>query len=63
VPEETKIGALRMEEAVKTGAKTLAVACPFCITMLEDAAKGPKGGLEVKDIAEIIAERLSPSNE
>jgi len=60
VPEKTKISALRMEEAVKTGAKTLAVACPFCITMLEDAAKGPKGGLEVRDIAEIIAERLQP---
>jgi len=60
VPEKTKISALRMEEAVKTGAKMLAVACPFCITMLEDAAKGPKGGLEVRDIAEIIAERLPP---
>jgi Fe-S oxidoreductase/nitrate reductase gamma subunit len=60
VPEKTKIGALRMEEAVKTGARTLAVACPFCITMLEDAAKGPKGGLEVKDIAEMIAESLRP---
>jgi Fe-S oxidoreductase len=44
-----------MEEAVKTGAKPLAVACPFCITMLEDAANGPNGGPEVRDIAEIIA--------
>jgi len=61
-PEKKKIGALRMEEALKTGAKTLAVACPFCITMLEDAAKGPEGGLEVRDIAEIIAERLPPSD-
>jgi hypothetical protein len=26
--------------------------------MLEDAAKGPNGGLEVKDIAEIVAERI-----
>ncbi len=60
VPEKTKISAIRMEEAVKTGAKTLAVACPFCITMLEDAAKGPKGGLEVRDIAEIVADRLPP---
>ncbi|HEV2389917.1 MAG TPA: heterodisulfide reductase-related iron-sulfur binding cluster, partial [Nitrososphaerales archaeon] len=58
VPEKTKISVLRMEEAVKTGAKTLAVACPFCITLLEDAAKGPAGGLEVRDVAEIIAERL-----
>jgi Fe-S oxidoreductase/nitrate reductase gamma subunit len=60
VPEKRKISALRMEEAVETGAKTLAVACPFCITMLEDAAKGPGGGLEVRDIAEIVAERLEP---
>lgn len=58
VPEKTKISSLRMEEAAKTGAKTLAVACPFCITMLEDAAKGPKGGLEVRDIAELVADRL-----
>ena len=60
VPEQTKIGALRMEEAVKTGAKTLAVACPFCITMLEDAAKGPKGGIDVKDVAELVADALQP---
>jgi len=61
VPEKTKISVLRMQEAVKTGAKTLAVACPFCITMLEDATKGPGGGLEVRDIAELVAERLSSS--
>ncbi len=61
VPERTKISVIRMEEAVKTGAKTLAVACPFCITMLEDAAKGPGGGLEVRDIAELVAERLPTS--
>jgi Fe-S oxidoreductase len=60
VPEQRKISALRVEEAAKTGAKILAVACPFCITMLEDAAKVVKGCLEVRDIAEIIAERLPP---
>jgi Fe-S oxidoreductase/nitrate reductase gamma subunit len=58
VPEKTKISQLRMEEAVSTGAETLAVACPFCVAMLEDAAKGPKGGLEVRDIAELVADRL-----
>ncbi len=60
VPEQRKISTLRVEEAAKTGAKTIAVACPFCITMLEDAAKGTAGGLQVRDIAEVIAERLQP---
>lgn len=63
VPERSKISALRMEEAARTGAKTLAVACPFCISMFEDAAKGVEGGMEVRDVAEIIAERLEPRGE
>ena len=60
VPEQKKISTLRVEEAAQTGAKTIAVACPFCITMLEDAAKGVEGALEVRDIAEVIAEKLLP---
>ncbi|MDG7022646.1 MAG: 4Fe-4S dicluster domain-containing protein [Nitrososphaerota archaeon] len=58
VPEKAKIGALRVKEAKETGAETIAVACPFCITMLEDAAKGVEWGVRVKDVAEIVAERL-----
>jgi Fe-S oxidoreductase len=59
VPEAKKIGAIRVEEAIGTGAETIAVACPFCITMFEDAAKSlGNEQLAVKDIAEIIAETL-----
>jgi Fe-S oxidoreductase/nitrate reductase gamma subunit len=62
VPEKKKMGVIRVEEAIKTGAETLAVACPFCITMFEDGAKTlGNGKLTVKDIAEIIAESL-PEN-
>ena len=53
----------RYAEAAATGAKTVAVGCPFCLTMLTDAAKKGDGSLQVKDVAEILAERLvAPSH-
>jgi Fe-S oxidoreductase/nitrate reductase gamma subunit len=59
VPEKKKIGVIRTEEAKKTGADTLAVACPFCITMFEDALKATgDDGMKVMDIAEIVAASL-----
>ena len=48
----------RYREAAATGAKTVAVGCPFCLTMLTDAARTADAGVQVKDIVEIIAERL-----
>ena len=49
----------RYEEAVETGASCIAVGCPFCLTMLTDASKeAGDESLEVKDIAELIAETL-----
>lgn len=48
----------RMAEAQATGAGTLAVACPFCMLMLSDAARQTGGGTEVRDVAEILAEQL-----
>jgi Fe-S oxidoreductase/nitrate reductase gamma subunit len=58
VPEKKKIGVIRVEEAMETGAGTLAVACPFCITMFEDATKAVGSQLQVKDIAELVSESL-----
>ncbi len=59
VPEKKKISVLRMEEARSTGAEMLAVACPFCITMFEDAAKATGAeGFEVRDVAEIVANAI-----
>jgi heterodisulfide reductase subunit D len=48
----------RSEEALKTGATTIAVACPFCMTMMSDGVKNKEKEAEVKvkDIAELIAE-------
>jgi Fe-S oxidoreductase len=48
----------RFAEAKATGAKTLAVGCPFCMTMLNDASNADGGEVKVKDVAEIVAERM-----
>lgn len=48
----------RTEEALETGADTIAVGCPFCLTMMSDGVKNKEkeGQVQVKDLAELIAE-------
>jgi len=48
----------RTEEALQTGATTVAVACPFCMTMMSDGVKNKEkeNEVQVKDLAELIAE-------
>jgi Fe-S oxidoreductase len=48
----------RYQEAKDTGADTLAVGCPFCMQMFESAQSEVTDGPLVKDIAELIADRL-----
>ncbi|MEP7128678.1 MAG: (Fe-S)-binding protein [Chitinophagales bacterium] len=50
----------RAEEAIATGAKIVAVACPFCMTMLDDGLKSAAGddAPKLKDLAELVAEGL-----
>ena len=60
---EEKIGSRinqnRVEEAVATGAKTIASNCPFCLTMLRDGLRELEiEGVETKDIAELVAEAI-----
>ena len=52
---QERVSADRMREAEATGATTLAVGCPFCMIMLSDASQN---GMQVRDLAEIVAERL-----
>ncbi len=57
--EETigkRINVERTEEALGTGAKTIAAACPFCSTMLTDGVKSKEkqDAVQVKDVAEIL---------
>ncbi len=56
---DKRINLTRFAEAQETGAETVAVACPFCMIMLNDAAKAAgEGAPPVKDIVEIVAEHL-----
>jgi Fe-S oxidoreductase len=52
----------RYIEAAGTGAKTIAVGCPFCLTMLTDASKQADQGVQVKDIVELVAAGLPNPN-
>ncbi len=60
--EETvgkRVNVERTEELIATGCNTFAANCPFCITMLTDGLKAKDiENIEVKDIAEIIAEKI-----
>lgn len=55
---EKAVNQERYDEAKATGAKTIAVGCPFCLTMMTDAATQSGDGVMVKDVAELLAERL-----
>ncbi len=64
-PPEQRVSKLRAQEAIATGARTLATGCPFCLNMMSDGMSSTEGGAEVKvmDIAEILLARQSPTNE
>ncbi len=53
-----RVNTARFHQAQATGADTLAVACPFCMIMLNDAAKEVNSEMEVLDIAEIVLANL-----
>jgi len=48
----------RVREAAETGAKTLAVACPFCTVMLDDGIRTSGVDLRVTDIATLLADSI-----
>jgi Fe-S oxidoreductase len=54
-----RINVERAEEALATGASTVAVACPFCMTMMADGVKARGSEVAVLDIAEVVAGRLA----
>ena len=61
-PEKGKkdVNVSRSEEALATGATTIAVACPFCMTMMTDGVKNKEkeNVVKVKDLAELISEAM-----
>jgi len=57
----SKISEVRVRMATETGAPLLVSNCPFCLTMFEDGIKtgGAEDVLQVRDLAEIVAERIT----
>jgi Fe-S oxidoreductase len=56
-----RVSTNRYRELKQTGAKTVATGCPFCMRMLteETAKEEPESAMQVMDIAELVAARLT----
>ncbi|MBI2756819.1 MAG: 4Fe-4S dicluster domain-containing protein [Chloroflexi bacterium] len=61
----TRISHNRLNEALDTGAEGVVAGCPFCVTMFEDGirALGAEERFQVKDIAEVIAQKLDAASQ
>jgi Fe-S oxidoreductase len=61
----TRINASRTEQALATGAATVATECPFCMTMMKDglaaAESNADGAVRAIDIAELLVDSLAPT--
>ena len=57
-PADQRVNQERAREILETGADTVAVGCPFCMTMLEDGVNARKGerDLRVMDVSELLWE-------
>ncbi len=57
----SKINHLRLDQALATGASTVASACPFCLTMMEDAisTKDVREQIRAQDVVELVAANLA----
>ena len=60
---DERIGRERVNEALATRTETIAVGCPFCLIMVGDGVKAQNSKTEVRDIAEILADRLAVDND
>ncbi|PTX91204.1 (Fe-S)-binding protein [Opitutus sp. ER46] len=60
-PPAQRVSTQRAREALGTGAGTVAVGCPFCLTQMTDGVAANGSEARVLDVAEILAERL-PAN-
>ena len=54
---ETRMSHHRLDELMANKPDTIAVSCPFCVLMLEDAAKTKNLKVQVKDIGEMIQKK------
>ena len=53
-----RVNVERTEELLATGAEMIAVACPFCMTMISDGVNAVHAEVPVLDIAEVVAGQM-----
>ena len=58
-PGRESVSAARLAEAKSTGADVIAVGCPFCKVMLNDANRAAGASIQIKDVAEIVADSIA----
>ena len=60
IDQGSRVNVERFEQAVETGADTVATGCSFCTIMMDDAMKvtGKEETMQVKDIAEIVGDSI-----
>ncbi len=54
----SRVNHKRLEDLQTVQPETIASACPFCMTMLTDAARDKHVEIKTKDVAELVAESL-----
>lgn len=61
--EGSRINYKRVDQLMAANPETIAVGCPFCMLMMDDAVKGKNldEKVKVKDLVEIISESLENS--
>ncbi|MBW2707314.1 MAG: 4Fe-4S dicluster domain-containing protein, partial [Deltaproteobacteria bacterium] len=64
-PPSQRLGVLRVEEALSTGAEMIATACPYCIRMLNDAVRalGVGDQIAVRDLSELLMQSVMMKGE
>jgi len=55
---EQRTGPGRVDEVVQSTAETLAVSCPFCLTMMSDGLAASDSHMQVRDISELLLQAL-----
>ncbi len=59
-PVGERFAEMKVEQALEAGAEILAVACPYCMLMFDDAVlvTNKEDSLKIKDISELVAEAI-----
>lgn len=60
--EQARLAETRLKQAIDTGADLVVTACQFCMVNLQEATKVVGSQIQVKDLIELVSERLSQAH-